>query len=441
MAFRRLQTLAAIAILVAWSAWPNFVRGQESQLRAPAEALPPAAQPSPLDHRMEIAIGPARLEELEELATHHHPQMASAWNAIRQAEGRTIQARLYPNPVFGQASPQINGSESQYNLFFSQDILTGGKLRIASAAAAQEIEQAKLLVIRTRFDVITRVRRQFYTTLAGQNRVAVLQDLVAIAGKSNEIGQALLKGGEGTKTDTLLLEIELHKAEVTRQNSETTFEAGKRQLAAAVGLPQLPIETLYGDLAAELPKFELAEVQQGAIALNAQSGIAQLEVARTRLLLNRAIVEPSPTFNVMAGYQYQVAPVGHDQAITQVTMTVPLWDKNQGNIRAADAAIHRAEAEVQRVHVELAAAAAEALGRYRTAGQLVAKYQADIIPKSRQSVELTQRLYEQGQIDFLRLLAAQRTLSEVNLGYIDAQAARWDAAADIANLLQVEEFP
>ena len=72
---------------------------------------------------------------------------------------------------------------------------------------------------------------------------------------------------------------------------------------------------------------------------------------------------------------------------------------------------------------------------------LVERYQSDILPKSRETVELTQRLYQQGQIDFLRLLQAQKTLNEVNLGYIDAHAARWDAAAQLGNLLQLEQFP
>jgi outer membrane protein TolC len=72
---------------------------------------------------------------------------------------------------------------------------------------------------------------------------------------------------------------------------------------------------------------------------------------------------------------------------------------------------------------------------------LVAKYQQGILPRARETVDLTQRLYEAQQIDFLRLLSAQRTLSDVNIGYIDAQAARWDAAAELANLLQMEHFP
>jgi cobalt-zinc-cadmium efflux system outer membrane protein len=437
--------LLAFAWLVALAAAALGPAAVVLAQQPPANLLPPqapAASPTaPLDKHEELRITPARLDELEQLAEQNHPQIVAAWNGIRSAEGKAIQARLYPNPVVGAASPQLAGSESQYNVFFQQDILTGGKLRLSTAAACQEIEQARLSLVRARFDVLTGVRRQFYATLAAQNRAAVLDDLVALAARSHKIGEALLKGGEGTRTDTLLLEVELHKAQVAQQNARTVFETGRRQLAAAIGLPQMPLDSLYGDLSAELPQLSLDEVQQGAATLNAKVGIAELEVHRSRILLDRAIVEPSPTFNLMAGYQYQVSPAVHDQGIMQATMTVPLWDRNQGNIRSAQAQVGRAEAEVRRVQVELAAEAAQAMSRFVAAQQLADKYRQDILPKSRESVDLTQRLYEQGQIDFLRLLSAQRTLSEVNLSYIDAQAIRWDAAAEIANLLQVEEFP
>jgi hypothetical protein len=38
-------------------------------------------------------------------------------------------------------------------------------------------------------------------------------------------------------------------------------------------------------------------------------------------------------------------------------------------------------------------------------------------------------------------LAAQRTLLETNLAYVNAQETRWQSAAQIAGLLQSERFP
>jgi cobalt-zinc-cadmium efflux system outer membrane protein len=450
--------IAAIVVVVAVLTLP--LRAQQPAVARPAafdptiERLPTPAEPqaaptapesrppepSPLDQREVLQLGPTRLADFEQTALENHPQLASAWNAVQVAEGKAWQARLYPNPEIGAGAPQLGGDESQYQYFVSQDILTGKKKRLDQAAACQEVEQARLAMTRARFEVLTAVRRRFYEALAAQNRVAVLGDLLQLSTKSQEIGRAVFKGGEGTKTDVLLLEIEFHRAEVALVNAQTSLESLKRQLAAAAGTPGLPIGTLYGDLSAESFRLEFDQAQEEASFLNAQTGIAQAEAERARILLRRAIVEPYPTFNVMGGYMRQLEGV-RDMGMFQVTMSVPLWDRNQGGIQAAEAGIGKAEAEVRRVQVELAGRAAEALGRYRTALALIERYQRDILPRSRESIELTQRLYEQGQIDFLRLLQAQKTLNDVNLGYIDAQAARWDAAADLGNLLQIEEFP
>jgi cobalt-zinc-cadmium efflux system outer membrane protein len=393
-----------------------------------------------LQQHAELELSVASLEHLEQTALANHPRLVAAWHALDAAEGRAWQARRYPNPHLGVASPQLAGSESQYNTFFTQDVLTGGKLKLDQAAACQEVEKARLAMNRARLDVLTEVRRRFFAALAAQNRVAVLDDVVKLSARSRQIGEALLKGGEGTRTDTLLLEIELAKSEVALQNAHTALDAARRQLAAAAGLPSLPFETLYGDLAAESFRLDVAAVQEEAALFNPQTAIAQTEAQRARILLDRAIVEPYPTFNLMAGYQHQLAGV-RDQGIAQVMMSVPLWDRNRGGIRAAQAEVGRADAEVRRVQLELSGQAAEAFGRYQSALSLVAKYQQGILPRARETVDLTQRLYEIQQIDFLRLLSAQRTLSDVNLGYIDAQAARWDAAAELANLLQMEQFP
>jgi hypothetical protein len=72
------------------------------------------------------------------------------------------------------------------------------------------------------------------------------------------------------------------------------------------------------------------------------------------------------------------------------------------------------------------------VGQYKSAEQRAAIYEKQILPKARDVFRVNQNLFEQGQTDFLRLLQAQRTLIEADLGYIDAQEARWSAAATIA---------
>ena len=62
-------------------------------------------------------------------------------------------------------------------------------------------------------------------------------------------------------------------------------------------------------------------------------------------------------------------------------------------------------------------------------------------PKAQETVRVTQLLYSEGELTFLRLLEAQRILTETELSYVQSQGTRWASAAEIANLLQLEDFP
>src|SRR6185295_5883513 len=119
-------------------------------------------------------------------------------------------------------------------------------LRLDTAAASGTAREAELNAVRTRFDVLTTVRQRFYITLAAQRRAEVLHELLEIARKSKDVGDRLLKGGEGTRTDVLLLDIELDRSIVSLQNANTMVDANRRQLIAALGVPDLAISRLKG---------------------------------------------------------------------------------------------------------------------------------------------------------------------------------------------------
>lgn len=412
------------------------LRGQESRSAASRSLDYPVAEVIAEPEAIAVA---GSLVDFESQALANHPALARAWAEVRQAEGEAWQARLMPNPQLGFGVPQFAGSESQYNVTVGQEIPTGGKLRLSSAVLWQDVVRARQAVERTRFEVLTQVRQQYFSALAARNRTAILEQLVSISRRSRELGEAQLRAGEATRTDTLLLEVELNKAEVALETTRTIYETRLRQLAAAVGLPDLPIAEVNGSLDAPLPDIELVETQEEALAANARLRMAEAGIQRSELQLRRALVEPSPTFQVMGGYQYQATPI-RDQATMEILMTVPLWNRNQGGIRAARAGISQAIAQRHQVAAEIAGEVADAMRRYKAAEQLVERYREAILPRSQESFELTQRLYEQGEIDFLRLLQTQRSLIEVNLDYIDAQENRWLAAAEIAGLLQLEQL-
>ena len=410
-------------------------------LAAHLEPVQPEPVPVPPAATLTPDGGGTTLDELERLAEERHPKLLAAAQEIEAAHGRTWQAGRMPNPSVGAASPQIAGSESQYNVFVSQEIPTGGKLRLNEAAAAEEIDQAELSLSRARYDVLTLVRRHFYAALVAQARAETLERQVAAMGRSVQLARMRFEAEEKiSKTDVMLLEIELQKAEIALAGAQADLDAQRWQLAAAVGIPDYPLAKLAGNLDAEHSLGDLTGLSQRVASSHTETAIAATEIRRRRLLVERAYAEPKPTFNVQGGYQRQVGPP-QDQGILQLTMSVPLWDRNYGGIQAAEAQAMKAQADLQRIETDLAAQAAAAQGRFVVAQQLTAKYRDEILPKTREALALASRLYEAGEADFQSLLHAQDSHAEAQLKYLEALSARWQAAIEIADLLQLERFP
>lgn len=380
------------------------------------------------------------LEELLALAESSSPALRQAAADVESARGRAYQAGLYPNPVAASGATQLAGTESQYFATLSQEIVTRGKLKLDQAAVCREVVQAEYRFIRVRYDLLTAVRQYYFSTLAAQRRTEVLTKLVEIAGKSQQAAARLQKAGEGTRGDTLLLEIELEKAEVALENAEAKWHAWDRQLAATLGLRDLKLERIQGDLTQSLDGFAAQVIHENYVPYNAEVLSAEQEVERNRLLLQRAIVQPFPNITIQSGYQYQVAPL-HNMGTLQASVPLPLWNRNEGAIAAAHAQVNRASASVETVQNQIAKQMADATGRYKVADQQTRRYADRIVPKAREGVKIMQEGFVNGQYDFLRLLQTQRALVEATLGYIDALEARWTAAAELAGLAQVEAFP
>lgn len=385
--------------------------------------------------------GPERtLDELTTLAQEASPALRAAAAAIDVARGQAIQAGLCPNPLAQVGSPQWAGGISQYFAMLNQEIVTMGKLRLQRRAALQGVIQAELAFTRQRFDLLTAVRQQFYVVLAAQQRVEILRALVDIAAKSRETAVRLANAGEGSRTDVLLLNIELERARVGLENAITLLVAAREQLAASLGIPSLPIGSVTAALDQRIADYQDEFVRAEVLRVNALAISAQVEIARSQILLRRARVEPIPNLFLSGGFQYSVEPL-NNQGLAQVGVPLPVFNRNQGNIRSARATVSRSVANLEATQNELLRLLAGALGRFRAAAEQVQKFEGQILPNSREAQEITQKGYIQGQFDFLRLLQAQRTMVEANLGYVNAQESRWTAAAEIAGLLQAEAFP
>jgi cobalt-zinc-cadmium efflux system outer membrane protein len=381
------------------------------------------------------------LDQAVDIALRNSPTLREAQARVIQARGRAIQAGLYPNPRLDSGNPQqLGGTQGLYNLGITQDWVRGGKLRLSRSAAEQAVRQSELGLVRARFDLLTAVRTQFYVVLAVERRLTLLKQLLKIAQEAERASGELLRAGHGTEIDLLLLRVERQRAQAAIQSTEAEANGARRQLAAILGAPGLPISNVAGDLNLAVSDLYDLAFRRDLLARNAQIGLARAEIVRTRLLLERARVEPIPNITWVAGYQYTVSPT-HNQALLAANFNIPIWDRNQGNILAAQGHLREAVAGLSAIEFELVRQLSAALSRFQAAVAQVRNFEQQILPTAERNLKLVVGGYEEGELDFFRYLESQRLYFQVQLDYIAAQQERWAAAAAIAGLLQLEQFP
>jgi outer membrane protein, heavy metal efflux system len=403
--------------------------------------------PMPRKVRAEPAaegLAPLGLDDLVRLGLGRNPALPQAGFEVDAARGRAVQAGLYPNPTISAEGQELGSPRGPGGMItapmVSQQIVTAGKLGLSRSVAEREVDQAGLALLRQRFVLLTAIRQGYFAVLAARRRVEVLAELTRVAEQSYEVTRKRLEAKQAARLDLLQVGVEMNRVRADLDAARRELAAAWRRLAATVGVPDLPEAPLAGTLEAPLPDYDFDHARALVLEAHPEVQSARVGVARAELALRRAQAEPVPNVSVGAGYMRQNKD-REDDWMFQVSLPVPVWNRNQGNIRAAQAEVGRAAQEVGRVQLDLARRLATAFGEYAAARERTLRYRGSILPDSREAFQIALAAFRAGQVSYLQVLQAQRTVQEANLEYVRNLADAWRGASEIAGLLLEEQWP
>lgn len=124
-----------------------------------------------------------------------------------------------------------------------------------------------------------------------------------------------------------------------------------------------------------------------------------------------------------------------DQAIIGVSVPIPLFDRNQGNLEAALRQSDQARDELMATKLRIATQLDQALGRFATARSELTFLERDILPGAQGAYDAVLKGFELGKFSFLDVLDAQRTLFSARSQQLDALRKAHHAAAALGALL------
>lgn len=389
-------------------------------------AIPqPPAETTITDSREYYNSQQLTLEDLIGIAEANNPTLRQAQNQITAEMGKAIQAGLYPNPTLRYSAEQIgvDGTAGEFHGgILGQEIVRGQKLQLSRAKFQQRVKAAEAMALAQQFRVCNDVRIHFYMTLAMQQQVTVQTELTKSAEDASVTAREAFQMGQANAVEIRRSNVSLQKSRLELLAKQNKLNQSMRRLSALVNI-DLEGSFLVGELEGQPHALDFPELLDSLITNSPEMLAANYKLQADRFTVRREIAEPIPNVRLEGGAGYNFER-DETVAVAGVSITLPVWDRNQGTIRQAKADLARQCSELDRLKGRLKRDLAEQYEQYMTTSQHVSQYQQTILPELKETYRLLLEGYKSNRTNWNEVLLAQNDYFTARSEYLD-WLAQW----------------
>ncbi len=369
-----------------------------------------------------------------------NPRLTAAERDIGVAGGLRVQAGALPNP---EASFELDNAlgtgpykgvrSAETTLQLSQLVELGGKREARVAAGEAGIGMAVWQRRATRLEVLSETAIAFITIISAQRRIEIFDEQIASFDPLIPLLQKRVQEGASSPAETLRAQVAADLFRVERERTKTLLATARRDLAILMGDSSPRFGKAVGRLAStgQPPPFN-AVLQ--AIDANPQLArwTAVTAQRNAELLIARLKAIPDP--RISAGWRhYQDS---NDNAVRLgVSIPLPVFDQNTGNIIAAQETLAKTDAERAINKLVLLSIAGRAYDTLTGALAELKLLRSSVIPNARSAAETILSGYSQGRFTLLELLDVRGSLLQALLREQEALQNFHIAVATIEGLV------
>lgn len=404
------------------------------------------AQPATASPYVDVRAG-VGLNEAVARALDREPALRGVRTQIDIARGLREQAGLRPNPTLsferrdepaGSDSLTSAGVEWPLDLFRRR-----GRIDVAD----RELAATEFAVAERERQLAGDVRLQYGATAVAVRDVQVADDLVATARRQLDLVRARVESGATPPLEADLLDVELRRIDAERLLAAGRAEAALVRLKQLLGMsPEEPLllsETLEGLVAGNASDAVGVAPPSTATRPDVRAAEARVTIAEAKI--DQARNEGRVDVSLFGSYMRMDSgfpQLGFNTAGTLervrgrfnyvaagAMLMVPLFNRNQGQVAAAQA--ERTGATARREAAELGARAevAAAQARDTRARQSVALYADGVRKLARHNLDVVRETFDLGRATVFEVLTEQRRYLEIEQAYTAALREAWEARA------------
>lgn len=326
----------------------------------------------------------------------------------------------------------LSGEGVAWSLSVLQPFEWPGRIGLRKAIANHDIELAQFGYERFKIALASRVRALAYGLFAAQEKSAAAAE---VAERFKALREVLVQRDPAGLTPLL----ETRVIEATELNAQRkASEAALATQAALLELNQL--RGVAPDTGLSVSQMRLVfspPEDKGALLRLARTNNFELkaralELAQQGFRVDLAKNERYPTISVGPSYSDQKASSEEQRIIgVGISLPLPLWNRNKGNIEAAAARQMQAEVSLNVTEREIQRKTIEAALTYETKLREMAKWRSDSVQHFREAAEVADRHYRLGAVPISTYVELQKQYLDAVEGLLDTKKEALEAAAQL----------
>ncbi len=368
------------------------------------------------------------LDEAINLFLRQNFDLLMAKYGIESSKGREIAARLFPNPYasLGMATSPVQGrtlaNSGQVYPQIQQLFELAGKrgYRIESAAfGTQSAEAAFEDAVR---QLSFSVKDGYYRIQLARRRLALAEENRDRFSRILEVNTVRFKKGYIAEVDLIRIRLQFIDFQSQVIQAIQEVESVRSDLRQLLRISPVTLLELTTDL--EYKRVDPDVVKLRTIALDARPDVrakrSTFSQREAELRLARAYRIPDIT--VGAGYAVQGSrgPDNSNQMAFSLGLPLPLFNRNQGGIMQAEAALDVAEADLGKTLNQVENQVDVAYHNLIQSRRLVEAFLSGVLDDARSTFTIVEHAYERGGATLLDLLDAVRTSRAIQQSYFEA---------------------
>ena len=394
--------------------------------RAPQSAAAAAAEPLSLAKAIELAL-------------EGNPEVAAAKRQWEATEGQVLQGRSRPNPELAYSLEDTRSKTRTQSWQLNLPVELGGKRAARTKAAEKTREQAQAQLAELQATVRANVAAAYFDVLTAQERLVLARDSAALAKSSTDTVSKRVAAGKVSPVEESKARVAEAGVRVELAQAASEQRNALSRLFALLGRIDAPYTVLEGK-AENLPSVPSLADLQPLISSAPGVVLARIEVDRREALTALEQSKRVPDVTVSVGMQ-RSNETQRNVLLFGVSVPLPIFDRNQGNLLEALKLEDKARDELQAATVRLHSEVAQGQERLSTITAEVQSLQQDVLPGAKSAYDAATIGFENGKFNFLEVLDAQRTYFTAKSQYLKALGEAHRAAADIDRLLGASMVP